>query len=219
MLISCKNEISVEIHQKVRFLYESLRRFPEKGIVAVTPAYCSLVVYYESKIQDINGIIVLTKDILAHFDVKELVTYEVILPVCYDVSFGLDVYNVLEKNGLTLSELITKHTKPKYLVYMIGFVPGFLYLGGLDHDLHTPRLATPRTKIPKGSVGIADGQTGVYPLVTPGGWQIIGNCPLNLIGTNTNSVIEMGDVIKFKSITIEEHKDLIGTFPERKLLK
>jgi inhibitor of KinA len=219
VLISFKKEITIETHHKVRFLYESLRKFPAKGIVALTPAYHSLVVYFEAKIQDLNGITELTKNTLECFDVKDLATYEVILPVCYDVSFGLDINNVLEHTGLNLAELIAKHTMPQYLVYMIGFVPGFLYLGGLNNDLNTPRLKSPRMKIPKGSVGIADNQTGVYPLSTPGGWQIIGNCPLNLIGTNTKTAIEMGDVLKFKPITIEEHMNLLGEFPERRLLK
>ncbi len=218
VLISFENEISIEVHQKVRYLYESLRRFPEQGIVALTPAYNSLVVYYEPKNQSIQGVSDLAEEILNQSESLQLPSYEVILPVCYDSCFGIDTEFVLQHNDLTQEELITKHTAPEYLVYMIGFVPGFLYLGGLDEELHTPRLSTPRTKIPKGGVGIADNQTGVYPLETPGGWQLIGNCPLNLIGGDNNAVIEMGDIVKFTSITKAEHSDLIGKFPERRLL-
>jgi inhibitor of KinA len=218
VLISFENKISVEVHQKVRFLYESLRRFPEKGIVALTPAYNSLVVYFEPKIQSLNGVSELSYKILSQSKDIQLPSYEVVLPVCYDACFGFDTSFVLEHNDLTFEELIIKHTAPEYLVYMIGFVPGFLYLGGLDEALHTPRLATPRTKIPIGGVGIADNQTGVYPLETPGGWQLIGNCPLNLVGNDSNAVIEMGDIVNFTSITKSEHSKLIGKSPERRLL-
>lgn len=218
VLISFKNEISAEVHNKVRYLYEGFRKFPKKGIIALTPAYNSLVVYFEPKIQNISGVYDLTEIILSESISIKLETFQVVLPVCYDDIFGIDIKFVLEHNNLTFEELIIKHTSPEYLVYMIGFVPGFLYLGGLDEKLHTPRLSIPRTKIPKGSVGIADNQTGVYPLETPGGWQIIGNCPLNLTGNNKNAMIEMGDIVKFTSITKEEHSKLLGEFPERILM-
>lgn len=218
VLISFKNEISAEVHKKVRYLYEGFRKFPKKGIIALTPAYNSLVVYFEPKIQNISGVYDLTEIILSESVSLQLETFQVVLPVCYDDIFGIDIKFVLEHNNLTFEELIIKHTSPEYLVYMIGFVPGFLYLGGLDEKLHTPRLSIPRTKIPKGSVGIADNQTGVYPLETPGGWQLIGNCPLNLTGNNKNAMIEMGDIVKFTSITKEEHSKLLGEFPERILM-
>lgn len=218
VLISFKNEISAEVHNKVRYLYEGFRKFPKKGIIALTPAYNSLVVYFEPKIQNISGVYDLTEIILSESISIKLETFQVVLPVCYDDIFGIDIKFVLEHNNLTFEELIIKHTSPEYLVYMIGFVPGFLYLGGLDEKLHTPRLSIPRTKIPKGSVGIADNQTGVYPLETPGGWQLIGNCPLNLTGNNKNAMIEMGDIVKFTSITKNEHSNLLGKFPERILM-
>ena len=176
------------------------------------------MVYFEPKIQNVSGIHNLTEIILSQSESLKLKTFQVVLPVCYDEIFGNDIQFVLENNDLTLEELIVKHTSPEYLVYMTGFVPGFLYLGGLDEKLHTPRLSVPRTKIPKGSVGIADNQTGVYPLETPGGWQLIGNCPLNLTGNNKNAMIEMGDIVKFTSITKEEHSKLLGEFPKRILL-
>ena len=218
VLISFKNEISVEVHKNVRYLYEAFRKLPKKGIIALTPAYNSLVVYFEPKIQNISGIYNLTEIILSEIESRKLKTFQVVLPVCYDEIFGVDIQFVLEHNNLTLEELIIKHTSSEYLVYMIGFVPGFLYLGGLDENLHTPRLSFPRIKTPKGSVGIADNQTGVYPLETPGGWQLIGNCPLSLIGNNKNSTIEMGDIVKFTSITKNEHSKLLGEFPERILV-
>ena len=217
--ISFKNEISNSIHQKVRFLYEGLRKLPEKGIIALTPGYNSLLVYYEVKIQNISGIRDLSEIILDESKYVKLDIYEVLLPVCYDHLFGPDIKFVLTHNDLKLEELITRHTASEYLVYMVGFVPGFLYLGGLDKKLNTPRLPMPRKIIPRGSVGIADSQTGVYPLETPGGWQLIGNCLLNLIGNNKSTVIEMGDIVKFKSITKEEHSNLVGKYPERRLIK
>ena len=135
VLISFKNEISVEVHKNVRYLYEAFRKLPKKGIIALTPAYNSLVVYFEPKIQNISGIYNLTEIILSEIESRKLKTFQVVLPVCYDEIFGVDIQFVLEHNNLTLEELIIKHTSSEYLVYMIGFVPGFLYLGGLDENL------------------------------------------------------------------------------------
>lgn len=213
-LISFENEIRIDIHHQVRFLYESLRRFPEAGIKAITPAYNSILVYYEPRVQNIEGLSQLSQEILSHFDISELPLFEVEIPVCYDEEFGLDHSFVQEHTGFNREQIIEKHTDSRYLVYMLGFVPGFLYLGGMDPCLNTPRLKVPRSKIPKGAVGIADNQTGVYPLETPGGWQVIGNCPLDL-GGNGKVVVEMGDYIKFKSISLEEHHALKNTFPKR----
>lgn len=217
-IVQFNNEISKEIHHQIRFLYEGLRRFPEKGIQSVIPAYSSLTVHIQKEILDIIEFQRLCASILENFDVSKLDVYKVVLPVCYEEEFSLDIKLVEKETGLLKEEIIKKHTSSEYLVYMLGFIPGFLYLGGLSNDLFCPRLDNPRLTIPRGSVGIGGEQTGVYPLESPGGWQIIGNCPLDLIGDGSKPLIEMGDYIQFEPILIDEYKSLIGKNPERILM-
>jgi inhibitor of KinA len=117
---------------------------------------------------------------------------------------------VADINGLTAQEVIDIHTSGEYLVYMIGFAPGFPYLGGMSEKIAAPRRSSPRTSIPAGSVGIAGMQTGVYPLSTPGGWQLIGNTPLELFKPYEQppSLLRAGDIVKFVSVTEEEYHAL-----------
>jgi inhibitor of KinA len=124
------------------------------------------------------------------------------IPVCYGGVYGPDLEAVARHTGLPPQELIRRHAAGSYRVYMLGFAPGFAYLGGMDEQLATPRKAEPRTAIPAGSVGIAGGQTGVYPLETPGGWQLIGRTPLPLFDAQRNppSLLQMGNRVRFVPI-------------------
>ena len=121
------------------------------------------------------------------------------LPVLYGGEYGPDIEKVAEHAGMAVDEMIGLHSGTGYLVYMLGFTPGFPYLGGLDDRLATPRVATPRLRIPAGSVGIAESQTGVYPLTSPGGWNIIGRTPLALFDPTREppSLLAPGDVVRF----------------------
>jgi inhibitor of KinA len=132
----------------------------------------------------------------------------IVIPVCYGGEFGPDLKEVAQYHGLTEEEVIHIHSHGEYKVYMIGFVPGFAYLGGLSPKIATPRRTTPRTMIPTGSVGIAGGQTGIYPLATPGGWQIIGRTPLSLFRPNHRqpSLLRAGDIVRFQPITEKEYR-------------
>lgn len=121
------------------------------------------------------------------------------IPVCYEL--GLDVEYVLETNKLTFNELVEIHTAPTYLIHFMGFVPGFMYLGGLDERLFVPRKKEPRLKIPAGAVALGREQTGVYPLETPGGWQVIGLTPTVLFDTKNGALVKMGDNVKFDPIS------------------
>ncbi|WP_299596242.1 5-oxoprolinase subunit PxpB [uncultured Microbulbifer sp.] len=128
------------------------------------------------------------------------------IPVCYDEQFAPDIQTLCSHTGLTAAEIIARHTAPRYLVHMLGFTPGFLYLGGLDEQLHCPRKARPELKIAAGSVGIGGGQTGIYPQATPGGWQIIGRTPLALFRPDQDPpfIAHPLDRIQFVAISPEQ---------------
>lgn len=125
------------------------------------------------------------------------------LPVCYDLEFGIDLEEISQQIGKSIEQIITLHTSGTYTVYGIGFLPGFIYLGGIPRDLETPRKATPRLNVRKGSVGLARKQTGIYPQDCPGGWNIIGNCPIPIFDAHKENpcFIRVGDTVSFYAIT------------------
>ncbi|MGH1383130.1 5-oxoprolinase subunit PxpB [Kordia sp.] len=133
------------------------------------------------------------------------------VPVCYDASFGIDLEEIAQKNKLSVTEIIKLHTASEYQVFSIGFLPGFLYLGGLDKRLHIDRKSTPRLEVKKGAVGIGGMQTGIYPKSSPGGWQILGNSPINFFDVSSENpcFAKAGDFIKFVSITLEEYHEIL----------
>ncbi len=132
------------------------------------------------------------------------------IPVCYSPGFGLDLNFLAEAKKLSIQEIIDLHTGPVYTVYFIGFLPGFPYLGGMDHKLNYPRKAQPRRHVEEGAVGIAGNQTGIYPKKSPAGWQIIGNCPISLFDVSKNPVcpINAGDKIRLTAINLEKYKHI-----------
>ncbi len=132
------------------------------------------------------------------------------VPVCYDQIFGLDLQELSDQRGLQIDEIINIHSESIYKIYSIGFLPGFLYLGGLDQRLHIGRKSTPRLEILKGAVGIGGEQTGIYPTASPGGWQIIGNTPISLFDISKESpcFAKPGDNIQFVPVSLSEHKGL-----------
>ena len=132
----------------------------------------------------------------------------VTIPVCYGGDYGPDLAFVAQHAGLSEREVIRRHTAPKYRIYMLGFLPGFPYLGGLDPALFTPRLQNPRTAIPAGSVGIGGQQTGIYPVASPGGWQLIGRTPLKLFDPDRPLRYAAGDRIRFAAITPQQFETL-----------
>ena len=129
------------------------------------------------------------------------------IPVCYGGELGPDIDTVAATNNLTVEEVIELHCEPEYLIYAVGFSPGFPFLGGLPERLYTPRLETPRTLVPGGSVGIANNQTGIYPVASPGGWQLIGRTPVKLFAPWRQNpfLYQAGDRLKFKPISTDEY--------------
>lgn len=132
------------------------------------------------------------------------------IPVCYDEELALDLKPLCALHNISKTELIEYHTAPLYTIHFIGFLPGFPYLGGLDKRIATPRKKTPRTKIPAGAVGIAGAQTGIYPISSPGGWNLIGRTPICLFDplAKKTAVLEPGNFVKFKSISLKEYEQI-----------
>ncbi|ARK22487.1 MULTISPECIES: 5-oxoprolinase subunit PxpB [Sporosarcina] len=220
IIIQLGEGIHPSIHQQVKNLSYLLEEYPFDGFIESVPAYNSLAVYYSPYVvhQSKNGFqldgtpLEKVTDYIQTLaaQISELPVTEgrlVEIPVLYGGEFGPDLHIVAETHGMTIEEVIEIHTTPEYLVYMIGFAPGFPFLGGLDERIATPRKLTPRTSIPPGSVGIAGKQTGVYPLETPGGWQIIGRTPTDLFMPDMSppSLLQSGDKIKFCPMTQEEY--------------
>lgn len=185
-------------------LYKSkLQNYQFKEKVYVKHAYNSILITYSLSINNIYDEILLLKDIyLAKID--DVIFNSVLwkIPVCYNLEFGKDLEEISLKNNITISKIINLHSSAIYDVYFLGFLPGFLYLGGLDYRLHFPRKTSPRFKINKGSVAIGGTQTGVYPRESPGGWNIIGRTPLNFfdISQETPCFAKAGDKIEFVPI-------------------
>ncbi|WP_134702073.1 5-oxoprolinase subunit PxpB [Ammoniphilus sp. YIM 78166] len=201
--------IDPDIHRKVKTLSEYLDRNPFPGMIEYIPSFSSVTVLYNPMESSFDTVSVFFRE--ASNQIQESTQYvpkTVEIPVCYGGEFGPDLEFVAEQNGLSVEEVIKIHSEAEYLVYMIGFAPGFPYLGGMSERIATPRRSSPRISIPAGSVGIAGSQTGVYPIETPGGWQLIGRTPLALFRPNESppSLLQAGDVIRFRPITLEEYK-------------
>lgn len=205
------NAVHPKINAKIRKLVGSLRQTPIRGIIETVPTFRSLMIVYDPCRIGYDRLVRKLKKRLASLSFVETEGGKIIeIPVCYGGEFGEDLGNVAAHAGLSPEEVIRRHSKPDYLIYMLGFLPGFVYLGGLDKQLVTPRLATPRTRIPAGSVGIGGEQTGIYPLDSPGGWQLIGRTPLRPYDPAREEPIfyRAGDSIRFRPIDVDEYHEI-----------
>ncbi|MGA1227196.1 MAG: 5-oxoprolinase subunit PxpB [Tamlana sp.] len=182
-----------------------------KSIIELKSAYNSLLVFYDDKIENYPNEVLNLKSIYLEKNVSiERTTKLWKIPVCYDDEFGIDLEFISKEKRLSKSEIIKRHCQVSYSVYFIGFLPGFLYLGGLDKSLEIPRKSTPRLHIEKGAVAIGGSQTGVYPNASPGGWNIIGNSPINFfdVSKDTPCFAKAGDRLKFYPVTLKEYHDI-----------
>ncbi|NOU58817.1 5-oxoprolinase subunit PxpB [Marinifilum caeruleilacunae] len=210
-LVKFGNEISEEINRKVRAYFIALSNKKLEGIIECVPSYTDLMVLYDPlKIQYkslLKELKILAENI-SEIEIPEAKTVEI--PVCYGGNFGEDMDAVIAHTGLREQEIIEKHSQNSYLVYMLGFTPGFCYLGGMDKSIATPRKEVPSQKILAGSVGLAAEQTGIYPIESPGGWQIIGRTPYRLFDPNRKPefLLQAGDYLKFYPISEEEYYKL-----------
>jgi inhibitor of KinA len=207
LLVELGDAIHPEVNKKVRELFLALEERKVPGIKDLVPSYRSLMVVYDPlelplvKLQNTVG------DLWKRTDASRLPRPKMVeVPVLYGGNHGPDLEWVASYHHLSLEEVISYHTQPTYQVYMIGFTPGYPYLGEVPEAIATPRRQTPRTVVPQGSVAIAQRQTGIYPVQSPGGWHILGWTPLKLFAADKwpPSLLEMGDLVKFISIQEEE---------------
>jgi KipI family sensor histidine kinase inhibitor len=204
-------EISRAIHDAVRRFGAALDADPIHGMTEWVCGYAVITVYYQPWIVSYDALCTALRQRLGQQRFSNAVTQRLVeIPVCYGGAFGPDLEEVAAHCGCSAVQVIQKHTEPQYRVYFLGFLPGFAYLGGLPPSLATPRRAAPRSSVSAGAVGIAGGQTGVYPLQTPGGWQIIGRTPLRLFDPSraTPSLLALGDQIKFVPIRPDDFETL-----------
>lgn len=203
-----KNEIDSVIREKISTISLYIEGVNHPAILSVTSSYRSLMVAFDAQQYSFDTLIKELNLQNVNFNLQNNVKSKklITLPVVYGEQHGPDINVVAEHANITESEVIKLHTEEKYLIYAIGFLPGFPFLGGLNKKIYTPRKETPRSKIKSGSVGIAHNQTGLYPKESPGGWQIIGRTPIDVFNLERNPMIlyEAGDYISFKSIDEEE---------------
>ncbi len=204
ILIEWPTEINQNILEDILVFKNKVENLNIKSIIEIINTYNSLLVIYNHTIENINNEISTLKTLYSkalEFNFKKSICWEI--PVCYDDIFGIDLANLPELLKLSKSEIISRHSSQIYTVYFIGFLPGFLYLGGLDDALNIPRKSTPILNVKKGTVGIGGMQTGIYPQSSPGGWHIIGNSPLDFFNTKDEKpcFAKPGDTIKFRPIS------------------
>ena len=207
------DEISETINREVVGALESLRRAAIPGVLELVPTYTSVCIHYDPLVLSYDDLLQVIGRLEngAAEDLENTSARIVEIPVCYGGEYGPDLAFVAEHNGLTAEEVVKRHSEGVYLVYMLGFLPGFAYMGGMDETIACPRLTSPRTKIPAGSVGIAGAQTGIYPLSSPGGWQLIGRTPLKMFaidGEKTTFALSAGDRVRFVPITEEAYREM-----------
>jgi inhibitor of KinA len=211
LLIYFGQEISLVAHQHVMKLLRLLHLEPVVGVQNLHPAYCSLLVKFDGLRMGHDQLEAILLDYLERLEEVTLPEpRQVEIPVCYGGEHGRDLADVCAIHGITPAQAIELHSSVTYLVYFLGFVPGFAYLGGLPDGLVTPRLATPRRRVPAGSVGIAGSQTGVYPFATPGGWRLLGRTPLRMFRADRDglSLLSIGDRVRFTPISAERFEEM-----------
>ena len=208
--------ISPAINETIRSYARALEEHPLDGLIEWVPGYTTLTLFYDPWLLSKEGQEDPYQRLVNHINSFAATTRKskssrsrlVEIPVCYGGDAGPDLEIVARHNSISPEEVVALHSQSEYRVYMIGFAPGFPYLGGMNSRISAPRKDSPRLRIPAGSVGIAGGQTGIYPIETPGGWQLIGRTPLKLFNPAQNppTLLQAGDRVRFILITEEEYR-------------
>lgn len=205
------DEINPELNQMVRRMSVSLAKADIRGITELVPTYRSLYIQYDPLqicLEELKSRLVEIEGSLSRIDLPPPRIVKV--PTLYGGEYGPDLASVAEYHGITQREVVEIHKSRDYLVYMLGFTPGFAYLGGLSERISTPRLETPRLRVPAGTVAIAGQQTGVYPVESPGGWRLLGRTPIKLFDPHKEppSAMQPYDYVRFVEIDEEEYEEI-----------
>lgn len=214
-------EMSETVNRKIFQLYKSLQYWQSDALLDIIPAYNSISIIYDLiKIKKLAGEysayhymetkLRVTESLLSDHSDELFEERKVEIPICYDLSLAPDLLELASMQQLSVNEVIEIHSSKIYRIYMIGFLPGFAYMGTVDSRIASPRKDSPRINVPAGSVGIAGTQTGIYPFDSPGGWQLIGQTPLQLFDTTKENptLLEPGDQVRFYAISLEEFHHL-----------
>lgn len=207
ILVKWPQSINKNILKDIQGYQTSIENNLNELVVDFIPTYASLTIVYKSI--NFNELCAKLKAIYeGGFEEIEIENTLWQLPVCYDQTLGFDLESYCQEVGLSIKQVIQIHTETIYTIYFTGFLPGFLYLGSLDERLFLKRKAKPLLKVPGGAVGIGGQQTGIYPQESPGGWHIIGNCPVSLFNVERNppSIFKHGDKIQFYSISLKDYQ-------------
>jgi len=208
--------VNEDINSSVQQAAQLIQQHLSADIVDLIPSYASILVMFNLLEIDHHHLRNKLKKFLAHCGNQLSKQGQLIeLPVYYSLESGQDLPRIAEKSKLSIEQVISLHQAQKYRVYAIGFSPGFAYLGEVDERIAMPRLSTPRLKVPKGAVAIADRQTAVYPAQSPGGWNIIGLCPVDMFNPEAEPImtVSVGDRVKFVTIDRDEFLALGGILP------
>ncbi len=219
MVVELGDEISVEVNTRVRALEFLVQEKAVPGVVETVPSFRSLLVYYDPLVVTYEALCAALTDLCAQTEHASLPPARLVeLPCCYgDPALGIDLEAAAERLALPTDELVRVHAGARYLVYFIGFTPGLPYLGGLPERIGLPRLETPRTKVPAGSVGIGGIQVCIYSVDSPGGYWILGRTPLRLYdpGAPEPILLRPGDHLRFRAIDRPEYDDIVAAVEAR----
>lgn len=211
LLIEFGNTVSPQMHARVLALFRALLAERDLRIRNLHPGYASLLIDFDPLQLSHEQLTAQVHNLIdSETAIKAISSRKVEIPVCYDANLGPDLGDVAAHNHISIEEVIRLHTSAAYLVYFLGFSPGFAYMGGLPIALRTPRLATPRTRVAAGSVGIAGEQTGIYPIDSAGGWRLIGRTPVRMFAASANppTRLQPGDTVRFVPITRASFEEL-----------
>ncbi len=204
ILINFEQEISPAINDKVLALHHAIEAAAIPAIQYCIPAYCSLTVCYNPQAINYEDLCPKIQNLASKIAHQTTISNrKLLIPVCYEAPFSLDFSILLEQTKLSREAIIDLHCKTEFRVYMLGFLPGFAYMGKLPEALFCLRKENPRLRIPAGSVGLAGHQTGIYPIASPGGWQIIGQTPIPVFDANKEQafLFQAGDCVRFEAIS------------------
>lgn len=207
LMVYLADGINIATHHQVLKLLRLIENEPIPGVRNLHPAYCSLLIVFDPVAQQHEELERILTGYLERLDTIVLPEPRtVVIPVCYGGEHGPDLNDVAAIHGISPERVVELHSSADYVVYFLGFVPGFAYLGGLPDELATPRLETPRKRVPTGSVAIGGSHAGIYPFETPGGWRLIGKTPLEIFDGNRHDMSRLciGDVVRFTPVSADE---------------